>query len=58
MGDKLERFSPEWMEQLQRMVAAGQRFTADNSDKAAWDEFVNAGEQLGWIVPMDQKKPK
>ena len=54
--EKLERFSPEWMEQLERMAAAAQRYAANKNDRAALDEFVKAGEKIGWVVPIDPGK--
>jgi hypothetical protein len=50
----MEQYSKEWMAELKRFVDAGQRFVANNNDRAAFDEFSEAGRKLGWIVPINQ----
>jgi hypothetical protein len=52
---ELERFSPEWMTELQRFVNAGQRLVADNNDKDALAEFSDAGTKIGWVKPIEKK---
>jgi hypothetical protein len=51
----LKRFSPEWSAEFSRWLAAGNRFTTDRTDQAAWDEFSAAGSQLGFYVPIKEK---
>jgi hypothetical protein len=53
---KLERFSPEWNEALQRFLDAGQRLLANNHDHEALGEFSEAGQKLGWIVPIKKSE--
>ena len=33
----------------------GKRVNEDRNDKALWKEFIESGEKLGFIVPMDEK---
>lgn len=48
-------FSPEWNQELQRFINAGHRWMADSTDRSAWEEFVDAGRRIGWIVPFSAK---
>lgn len=53
---KLKRYSPEWVAEFTRMTEALQRWSANNNDRAAWDQFVQSGEKVGLIVGNDHKE--
>jgi hypothetical protein len=46
------KYGAEWSAELARWVDAGQRWLADNNDRAAWDEFSESGSKLGFFVPI------
>lgn len=52
------KFSAEWNAEMARFVEAGQRWVADNSDRAAFDAFSESGRKLGWIVPIPEQAKK
>lgn len=47
-----QRFSKEWNEEMQRWLEAGLRWSANNADREAWDQFVESGNKLGFFIPM------
>jgi len=51
---KLERLSPEWIAELNRMIEAGERWMSNNNDEAAWDQFMESSSRLGFIVPNER----
>jgi hypothetical protein len=53
---KPERFSPDWNAALERFLDAGQRLLANNRDREALAEFSEAGEKIGWIVPIKKSE--
>ena len=54
---KPARYSEEWIAELNRMAASGQQWLQNRSDKTAWDAFVDAGEKIGFIVPIKKAGP-
>jgi hypothetical protein len=52
---KLTPFSSEWTKEFQRFVESGNKLIADPDDHASRDQFVDAGEKIGWIVPIKEK---
>jgi hypothetical protein len=48
----LVKYGPEWMKEMNRWVQAGQRLAA--GDKTAWQEFVDAGGNIGVFVPLSE----
>jgi hypothetical protein len=52
---ELERYSPEWMAEIQRFVNAGQRLLANNKDMDALTEFSDAGSKIGFVKPLPKK---
>lgn len=46
----LPRNSPEWVAELNRCLESLQRFRS--GDTSAWQDFVDAGEKIGIIVPL------
>ena len=51
------RYSPEWNAAMHRWLEAGQRWLANSKDRAAWDQFSEAGRKLGWHVPIKPDPP-
>ena len=52
---ELEKYSPEWMAEMQRFVNAGQRLLANNNDMDALAEFSDAGSKIGFVKPLPKK---
>jgi hypothetical protein len=55
---KPERYSAEWIAAMERMHEALSKLLVNNKDTAAWDQFIESGEKIGWVVPMDVKDAK
>ena len=53
---KLKQYSHEWSAELERWVAAGQKLMANNNDRDAWQEFIESGSKIGFIVPISDSK--
>jgi hypothetical protein len=52
---ELVRYSPEWLAEFQRCLAAGQRFVANNKDMDALQEFSEAGTKVGLVKKLPKK---
>jgi hypothetical protein len=50
-SNTLTKFSPEWSAEFSCWLESGARFSTDNTDRTAWDEFSAAGSKLGFFVP-------
>ena len=50
--EKLTPYGPEWNAELARWIDAGQRLMANNNDLAAFKEFSESGNKIGFIVPI------
>ena len=48
--EELRRYSPKWMEQLQRLTEAGQQLVKNADDEPARRNFIDAGHALGIVV--------
>jgi hypothetical protein len=53
---KMERWSAEWNAELRRMQEGLTKWLANKNDRAAWDQFVKAGNKAGIIVPLEAKE--
>ena len=51
----LTKFSPEWSAEFSRWLEAGKRFSTDEADRKAWDEFSAAGSKLGFFIPIKEE---
>jgi hypothetical protein len=52
---ELEKYSPEWMAEMQRMLSAGQRLLVNKNDRDAMAEFSDAGSKIGFVKPLPKK---
>ena len=51
---EMDLYSREGSAELQRMREALEKWLANNSDRAAWDQFAESGRKLGIILPLRQ----
>jgi len=52
-GPFLERYSKEWLKELERLTEAGQQLLANPTDARLMQQLVESGSRLGWVIPID-----
>lgn len=51
---EIVRYSPEWTAEFQRWLDAAVKWSANHSDRDAWNQFSESGSKLGFYIPISQ----
>jgi hypothetical protein len=52
--EKLKPYTPEWQKALEEFLKHGQELRTNPRDRKVLAAFSEAGQKLGWIVPIEK----